>query len=175
MFTVQEAAALTTEEQAALRDLSVAVNPPDLAAVWPGREIEWARPQWHVICWSQGQALSHVGAVIRNAVADGKAVKIGGIGGVKTHPQARRRGLAAQGIHLALERFARLGMDFALLVCECSLIPLYERLGWKPHSGGLLVSQRGQPVPFTFNVPMTHPVANRIPPDGVIDLKGPPW
>jgi hypothetical protein len=66
-------------------------------------------------------------------------------------------------------------VEFALLVCEPDLIPFYERLGWRPFPGVLLVEQHGATVPFTFNRPMTLPVRQDAPPGGTIDLLGPPW
>src|SRR5689334_21848563 len=103
---VRPVAELTGEEQAALRALSAAVYPPDVSASWPGRVIEWAPAQWAVICWDDdGQALSHAGALVRDGQADDSPARIGGIGGVKTHPLARRRGLASQAIRRALDLF----------------------------------------------------------------------
>jgi predicted acetyltransferase len=101
---------------------------------------------------------------------------VGGIGGVKTYPAARSRGLATAAIRRAVE-FLRdeVDVEFALLVCEPDLIPFYERLGWRPFPGVLLVEQHGATVPFTFNRPMTLPVRQDAPPGGTIDLLGPPW
>jgi hypothetical protein len=74
-----------------------------------------------------------------------------------------------------MDLFRGQGVGFALLVCEPDLIPFYERLGWTPHAGDLLVRQHGEMVRFTFNRPMTHPVLTAVPAGGVIDLVGPPW
>ncbi len=167
---------LTAGERAALQALSAAVYPPDVAASWPGRAFEWSSHDWCVVYWDAGgQAVCYVGAVLRDGMADGRAVKIGGIGGVKTHPQARRQGLASQAVGRAAELFRDEGVDFGLLVCEPPLVPFYGRLGWQPHAGGLVVRQHGRTVPFTFNLPMTCPVRNAELPGGVIDLMGPPW
>jgi GNAT superfamily N-acetyltransferase len=173
---VRPVAELTAGEQAALLALSAAVYPPDVSAAWPGRAIEWASPQWSVICWDDdGRALSHAGAVVRDGRADGSPARIGGVGGVKTHPQARGRGLASQAIRRAMDLFRGQGVDFALLVCEPHLVPFYERIGWRTHAGDLVVRQHGEAVRFTFNLPMTHPVRTPCPQGVVIDLMGPPW
>jgi GNAT superfamily N-acetyltransferase len=173
---VRPVAELTAEEQAALRALSAAVYPPEVSAAWPGRFIEWAPAQWSVICWDEdGQSLAHAGAILREGRADGGPARIGGIGGVKTHPRARGRGLASQAIRRALDLFRDQDVDFVLLVCEPHLIPFYERLGWRIHAGDFLVRQHGKAVQFTFNRPMTHPVRTPDPPGGTIDLMGPPW
>ena len=176
-WELRRVADLTAGEQSALRTLSLAVYPPETAAAWPGRAIEWAPAQWSVIGWNtEGVALCHVGMVLREARWGERAVKVGGIGGVKTHPASRGRGFATAAIRRALDFFGEQGdVDFALLVCEPGLVPFYERLGWQRFSGELFVTQRQATVPFTFNLPMTLPVRLREPPGGSIDLLGPPW
>jgi GNAT superfamily N-acetyltransferase len=176
-WELRQVAELRAEEQAALRALALAVYPPEVAAVWPGRAFEWAPPQWVVIGWdAEGAALCHAGAVLREARWDNRAVRVGGIGGVRTHPAARGRGLAATAIQQALDFFRERGdLDFGLLVCEPGLVPYYERLGWRRFPGELLVTQHQATVPFTFNLPMTTPLRLPAPVGGTIDLLGPPW
>jgi hypothetical protein len=94
-WEIRQVAELTTEEQSALRTLSLAVYPPETATVWPGRAIEWAAHQWSVIGWgAEGVALCYVGIILREARWNERAVKVGGIAGVKTHPASRGRGFA---------------------------------------------------------------------------------
>jgi GNAT superfamily N-acetyltransferase len=176
-WELRRVADLTPEEQAALRSLSLAVYPPETAAAWPGRALEWAPVQWTVIGWdAQGEAVCHVGIVLRDARWNDRAVKVGGIGGVKTHPASRRRGFAGTAIRQALDFFRERGdVDFALLVCEPALVPYYERLGWRRSPGDLFVTQRQATVPFTFNLPMTTPIRLQESLVGTINLQGPPW
>jgi GNAT superfamily N-acetyltransferase len=168
---------LTAGEQAALRTLALAVYPPEVATAWPGRAIEWAPHQWGVVGWdADGAALCYVGVVLRDARWDDRAVRVGGIGGVKTHPASRGCGLATTAIQRALDFFREQGdVDFGLLVCEPGLVLFYERLGWRRFPGELLVAQRQATVPFTFNLAMTTPVRLQEPLVGTIDLMGPPW
>jgi predicted acetyltransferase len=114
--------------------------------------------------------------VLRGARWNDRAVRVGGIGGVKTHPASRGQGFAAAAIRHALDFFQDQGdVDFGLLVCEPYLVPFYKRLGWRRFPGELLVTQRRATVPFTFNLPMTTPVQRQEPLTGKIDLLGPPW
>jgi hypothetical protein len=132
---------LTADEQSALRTLSLAVYPPEVASAWPGRAIEWAPHQWGVIGWdADGSALCYVGAILRDARWNDRAVRVGGIGGVKTHPASRGGGFATTAIEWTLDFFRGQGdVDFGLLVCDPDLVPFYERLGWRRFPGELLV------------------------------------
>ncbi len=175
-FNLHRVADLSAAETGALQKLSAAVYPLDAAANWPGRAIEWAPATWCVVCRDDdGRALSYVGIILREGNANDSPAKIGGIGGVKTHPAARRQGLASQCIRRAIEFFDEQAVDFALLVCESSLVALYEKLGWRLYPGPLFVSQHGTKERFTFNLPMTHPVHAPSPVAEAIDLMGPPW
>ena len=168
---------LSEADRRALRALSTAVYPPEDFKDWPGRRIEWSEAEWGVrIHGADGALVSYVGISLRDGQHDGRAVRMGGIGGVKTHPAARGRGLAARGMQRAEEFFrAQPGVEFALLVCAAPLLDYYGRLGWRPFAGRLLVRQHGAPGEFTFNRVMTRAVRSPAPETGTIDLLGPPW
>ena len=173
-WELRRIADLTAQEQAAVQTLSRAVYPP--GAEWPGRSIEWAAREQCILAWdATGQAVCHIGLHLCQGRWNERPVKIGGIGGVQTHPAFRGRGLASDGIGQALDFFRARDVDFGLLVCEPALIPFYERLGWQPFDGHLLVIQQHATVPFTFNRPMTIPVQLHESLMGRIDLMGPPW
>jgi len=87
--------------------------------------------------------ICYVGLVVRSAQHDGRSVRLGGIGGVKTHPAARRHGCVARAVRRAVASFQeRADIEFRLLVCEPHLIGYYQRLGWQEFGGRLLVTQR---------------------------------
>jgi GNAT superfamily N-acetyltransferase len=120
--------------------------------------------------------IAHAGILVREGTLDGVPVKLGGIGGVKTHPQAQGRGYASA----ALRRAATALHDdhhvaFSLLVCQAHLLPFYGRLGWLPFSGRLVVEQPGGAIIFTINRPMVLPGLLSAPQEGVIDLRGLLW
>jgi hypothetical protein len=90
--------------------------------------------------------------------------------------RARGQGLAGLGIRRALQFFReQRSVDFALLVCEPSLLNYYTRLGWRQFAGQLLVRQHGVETEFTLNRVMTHGVRSEGPAAGTINLCGPPW
>jgi hypothetical protein len=166
----------TAAERAELAALSRAVYPPEEAA-WPGRHLEWSAAEWGVFArTADGALVSYVGIVVRSALHDGRPVRVGGIGGVKTHPAARRQGFAGRAVRLAVAFFhEQPDVAFGLLVCEPHLLGYYGRLGWQEFAGRLLVTQRGEPAEFTFNRVMVGGVREAAPTAGTIDLLGPPW
>lgn len=166
---------LSADDRASIRALSQAVYPPEAVKDWPGRHIEWAKPGWCVRVHADGTLVSHVGVVIRDGTHDGLPRRIGGIGGVMTHPAARRKGYADAGIKRAIEFFCEEAADFGLLVCEDRLREYYGRQGWRDFGGELLVRQRGERTAFVFNRVMTLAVRVDAPISGTIDLCGPPW
>ena len=115
-WELRRVAYLSVDEQAALRTLSLAVYPPEVAAAWPGRAIEWASHQWGIIGWDgDGAAFCYVGAVLREARWNDRAVRVGGIGGVKTHPASRGRGFAAT----AIQRRSTSSTNRAMSISAC--------------------------------------------------------
>jgi aminoglycoside 2'-N-acetyltransferase I len=107
---------------------------------------------------------------------DGTPVRVGRIGGVKTHPGALGRGFAALGIRHAVEFFhEQPALGFALLVCRPHLLGYYTRLSWHEFAGRLLIRQRGAVAEFTGTRVMTQGIRADGPRAGTIDLCGPPW
>lgn len=166
----------TAEEEGRLAELSAAVYPPDAAATWPGRNLDWSPAQFDVwVIDEHDNLVSYAAVVIRDATVDGDPVIIGGVGGVKTRPDERGRGFAAAAMEEASRIWAERAADFGLLVCQPGLIPYYTRLGWMEFDGTLLTLQKGRLERFEFNRVMLLPVSGSPPRTGVIDLKGPPW
>jgi aminoglycoside 2'-N-acetyltransferase I len=168
---------LDANELTARRALSAQVYPPEEAASWPGRNLQWAPTEaGFYVKDSTGNLVSYVGIVIREGNLNGVRVRIGGIGGVMTHPASRRKGYARAAIQDALNYFRmQQDVDFALLVCEPNLVRYYESAGWKEFEGQLKVRQHGATVDFTFNRAMTLGIRSAAPLEGEIDLLGAPW
>jgi RimJ/RimL family protein N-acetyltransferase len=177
VVTLDRIAELSEADRESIQRLSVAVYPPEQFADWPGRQVEWCTPEWCVrIRGDDGTLVSYVGVYVREAESGERPARIGGVGNVKTHPEHRKRGLAAMGIRRAIE-FLReqRAVEFALLVCEPQLLGYYARLGWREFSGRLLIRQHGAVRDFTFGRVMTHGIRSEPPVAGTIDLRGPPW
>jgi GNAT superfamily N-acetyltransferase len=174
---LKSVAMLDDDERAALKALTAAVYPPDVVAASPGRHVQWAPPDYSVLVFTpEGELVSYVGIVVRMGTLDGAAVKMGGVGSVKTHPRAQGRGYASAGLRRAATALHDdHQVAFSLLVCQEHLLPFYGRLGWLPFSGRLLVEQPTGSTVFTINRPMVLSGVSAAPRDGMIDLKGLPW
>jgi hypothetical protein len=170
-------AELSDDERVALKALSAAVYPPEVVAASPGPHLKWAPPDYGVLVWDEaGSLVSYVGLLVRAGTLDGAAVRIGGIGSVKTHPQVEGRGYASAGLRLAARALNDdHRVEFSLLVCRDHLLPFYNRFGWLGFPGRLFVEQPAGRVEFTINRPMVLAGRRPAPRDGTIDLNGPPW
>jgi len=177
VMTVGSVADLAPSDRGELRDLSSAVNGPASAIDWPGRALEWSSAEWCVQARdAHGRLVSVTGIVLRQGTYGGRPLRIGGIGGVKTHPQARRQGHAARTLTRAVDFLhTQIGVAFALLVCDPQLIPYYARLGWRVFHGRLLIRNAGAVVEFDLARVMTLDIESAAPVQGTIDICGPPW
>jgi len=168
---------LAPTEHDELRALTAAVYPPDQTATSPDPPVTWAAAQWSIRVRDDADRLvAQIGMLTREADVDGARTLVGGIGGVKTHPDARGRGHAAAAMRAAATFLTdECGVAFLLLVCLPPTVSYYERLGWRRFRGTLLVEQPGGTIPFTANLPMTLPGRDRAPLDEPINLRGYPW
>lgn len=167
---------LTEEQQEAVIALRYAVY-PQLAASSEPRPIAWAETVWSVLIHDDNNKLvSYVGALTREGTLNGQPVLVGGIGSVKTDPEARGRGYAGAGLRRAIAFLAdRFQVDFSLLVCREALLTYYQRFGWQHFKGNLLVEQPSGKAKFTFNEVMVLAGRKNAPVDGVLDICGMPW
>jgi len=161
----------------AAQPLEALVYTPEVLKTWPGREVTWARASQRVLVRAEnGLVMSHVGLHVRDAEWDGLPVRIGGIGGLMTHPDHRRQGHARTALKRALTALHDdAKVAFALLFCEPALAAYYAQQGWQRFTGEVIVQQPGGSAPFTKFLCMTlgirQPAAGR----GRLDLKGLPW
>ncbi len=168
---------LTPDGHAAVKGLSAAVYPPEVRAHLPAQRITWARCDWGALVWHPREGLvAFAGALLRNGLHDGTAVGIGGIGSVKSHPEARGRGHASAAVTRVV-RFLedKSEVDFTLLFCRPKIAPFYARLGWQSFAGQVLVELPQGKGPLTGLVTMVRARARPAPARGVIDVCGLPW
>jgi aminoglycoside 2'-N-acetyltransferase I len=122
--------------------------------VWPVeavRELPWGHIRWAdadlrvMIEAPDGGLACHVGIFFRNVNWNGRSVHIGGIGGVATRPDCRRRGYASISLNAAIQTMRdHDAAQFALLFCEPHNFEFYRSRGWQPFGGDIDVEQPGQ-------------------------------
>src|SRR5258706_16204344 len=83
---------LAEADRLSLAALSDAVHPPGSPPNPVTAGLEWADATLRAMAWQEGRMVCHVGALLRAATMDGRAVRVGGVGEVMTAPDARRRG-----------------------------------------------------------------------------------
>jgi predicted acetyltransferase len=164
-------------------DASWRIAKPLLDLVWPSDvsptpawgHLEFAKPDLRVLVESDGDLVCHVGLYRREVTWNGRKLRAGGIGGVSTHPDFRRRGLASIALDAAIHTFKdERATDFGLLFCEPHNAAFYAGRGWKPFGGGVYAEQAGARAPFVAMDPYVF-YLKRAPHDGEIDLCGLPW
>ncbi|MGW5395077.1 GNAT family N-acetyltransferase [Streptomyces sp. NPDC003952] len=105
--------------------------------------LTWLPKTEHFGVAYDGRLVAHAG-LLRLPVAVGAArTEVVGVGGVAVAPDVRGRGLARLVLAGALAHARTMGPRHALLFCRPPLVPLYERLGWHPLDGEVLVEQPG--------------------------------
>lgn len=149
---------------------------PDTAAMIDGIPVEWAHPDLRVMIEAENEGVvCHVGLFHRIGTWKGRRIRIGGIGGVTTHPDHRTRGYAGVALTAAIQTLREERMaDFLLLVCRPHHFAFYEKRGWHPFGGAVYAEQKGQRILFDTMSPYVFDILYG-PRDGEIDLCGLPW
>jgi len=153
-----------------------AVWPPEIVAKLPWADIVFAHADLRVLVEDEAEGVvCHVGIHRREATWNGRKMRIGGIGGVLTRKDQRRRGYASIALNAAIQTLRDEGAtEFALLFCEPHSAPFYAGRGWKPFDGEIFCEQPQGRVRFEALAPYLHHL-KRSPPSGTIDLCGLPW
>lgn len=153
-----------------------AVWPPHVKEKLPWGHIVFAHADLRVLVQTESErVVCHVGVYRREVIWNGRKVRAGGIGGVLTRADARRRGYASIALNAAIQTLKDEGAtDFGLLFCEPHNAPFYMARGWKPFNGEVWCEQPQGRVRFEAIAPYVYHI-KRAPPTGVIDLCGLPW
>lgn len=157
---------------------------PLLEAVWPTHEVEklswghikWAHADLRVLIEAPEEGLAcHVGIYFRDVTWNGRKFHAGGIGGVSTRADCRRRGYASIALGAAVQTMRdHEAVEFALLFCEPHNFAFYRSRGWHPFAGEIYAEQPEGRIRFEAMTPFIFDL-RRAPRDGIIDLCGLPW
>jgi aminoglycoside 2'-N-acetyltransferase I len=102
------------------KPLFEAVWPTDVVQKLPWGHVRWANADLRVMIETPSDGLAcHVGVYFRNVTWNGRKLHIGGVGGVSTRADCRRRGYASIALDAAIRTMRdREDVRFALLFCE---------------------------------------------------------
>lgn len=165
-------------------DASWPIAKPLFEAVWPRKVVEtlpWGHIRWAnadlrvLIDAPEGGLGCHVGIYFRTITWNGHKFHVGGIGGVSTRADCRRRGYASLALDAAIDTIrANEAARFALLFCEPHNVAFYQARGWHPFAGEVYCEQGGH-VRFEAMAPFVFDIGGRAPRQGTLDLCGLPW
>jgi GNAT superfamily N-acetyltransferase len=167
---------LTAEENTQADEVDhLAFSAPDGGLPDQNADIEWADPGWLILGRLDGRIVSLVCVLYREVDVNRQVIPVGGVGGVATHPDYQRRGLAGQ----LMERTAiflreELKVPFGLLVCSDLRVHYYQKFGWQLIQDPMLFEWHGTRRAFSENT-MVLPLGSRPWPRGTVDLRGKPW
>lgn len=86
----------------------------------------------HLLLELDGRLVSHVGLLQHEVHVGGQIVRLAGLGGVITVPEAQGHGYASQLIQYATRlAFEEWSASAGLLFCLPRMVPYYERIGWR--------------------------------------------
>lgn len=157
------------------RPLLHAVWPPHAVKTKPWRDVVFAEPDLRVLLETEDGLACHVGITRRDATWNERKVRIGGIGGVATREDCRRRGYASVALNAATQTLKdERATDFAMLFCEPHNAAFYLARGWRAFGGEVYAEQPGGRVRFEAMAPYVFDL-KRAAREGVIDLCGLPW
>ena len=160
----------------AVKPLFDIVWSPEIMARAPWRHVKWGNADLRVLVETPDDGLvCHVGLYFREVSWNGRRMHIGGIGGVMTHADHRRRGYASVALDAATRTMRdREDVQFVLLFCEPHNVAFYQSRGWHPFEGEVYVEQPQGRVRFEAMAPFIFHI-KRSPRQGVLDLCGLPW
>ena len=159
------------------KPLFEAVWPPDVVQKLPWGQVRWAHADLRVMIETPSDGLAcHVGIYFRNVTWNGRKLPIGGVGGVATRADCRRRGYASIALNAAVQTMRdHDAVQFALLFCEPHNSAFYQSRGWQPFTGDIYTEQPDGKIRFEVMAPFVFDLKRRAPLRGTIDLCGLPW
>ena len=156
-----------------------------LEAVWPPAgmaKLSWGHIQRAhadlrvLIETDEGELACHAGIYFRTVTWNGQKVHVGGIGGVATRPDQRRRGYASVALNAAVRTMRdHDAAQFALLFCEPHNFEFYRSRGWQAFVGTVFADQPAGRIRFEAMAPFVLDLKRRAPTLGTLDLCGLPW
>jgi aminoglycoside 2'-N-acetyltransferase I len=160
---------LSQEVQDEVYQLLTAVFEADIS------QWRWSQDDYRLLVRVDNCIVSHVAMIERTCLVNKQPVKVGGVGGVGTHPDFRDRGLAS----LAMRQTAdflknQLKVEYGVLFCANEMVPYYQRLGWRMIDAPVAFEEQG--VKMQCDCPVMYlPCEKLYWPAGNVDVCGTLW
>jgi len=136
---------------------------------------EWTPAEWYAEARIDDRLAGALEIVTREVRAGTESARVAGIGGVKTRPEFRLRGVASAMLAAAAQLMRdRLDVEFGLLICQHRVAPVYQKAGWIQVTGPTNFAQPSGIVTYPYDT-MVLKLGAREWPGGPIDLCGYPW
>ena len=137
--------------------------------------LSWRPKDLHFLLCVNSKVVSHVGVLKHRISVNGQPLTIGGIGGVVTVAEERKKGYAG----LLMQHTARFlkhfwGVEVGLLFCLLRMISYYEMFGWQLVEHDVLIDQPTGKMVSPLKV-MVLPCAGYLWPDDEVELRSQPW
>ena len=137
--------------------------------------LTWREKTWHFLCYEGTQLVGKASVLKHEVVVGGRAVIVGGVGGVVTVPAAQHRGHATALLrHLVGFLKNELAVPFGLGICFERLVPFYERLGWRRVSDKVYIHQASGRMECPMTT-VTLACDDEPWPEGFVDIGSEPW
>lgn len=137
--------------------------------------LTWKPKDLHIFVEIDGRPVTHVGLLQHTITVGAEDVKVCGVGGVVTTPQAQGKGYASRAMRHAEDLMREeLPVAFGLLFCRDRLLRFYERLGWRKMEDTVEIEQPSGTVISPMNV-MILPCVEEPWPAGRVRLNSLPW
>lgn len=156
--------------------LHQAIWPPEVVAQLPWAGITSAHADLRVLLRDEMyDVVCHVGIYRREGTWNGRRVILGGVGGVLTREDKRRRGYATVALDAAIHTLKDEGAtDMGLLFCEPRHAQFYVARGWTLFEGDIYAEQPGGRIRYTALQPHVFDIRRKLH-RGTIDVCGLPW
>ena len=175
-------AEITAAQNEEWHRLARAVHPPGEARV--GSDLRWAdldpSVDRFIGLWDEDELRACAWTTERTILIGGREARVGGVRGVMTHPDHRRRGYGTAVMERAREIVRSRDVELALLFSSVMAVPFYEKLGWRKVAGPVFCDQPDGRIDYTARLPQAPVMALVLRPGlepvrGPIDVRGLPW
>ena len=137
--------------------------------------FQWTPPEGYVVAHLDGQLVGRLSVARREIRVGDTRIEVGGVAGVTTLPELRRRGIAAAMMRRTATLFRdEFAVPFGHLLCRADIAPVYAGVGWERVAVPTWFAQPSGRQRYPHET-MVLRCAGRPWPDGEIDLRGLPW